>query len=83
MKTLSTAKPIIFENNAIIPIEETNIYGKSVLKNSFIYASKKPSAFVILSGGNTKAYDMNFEEVQVENLLMETEGLEELIKNIF
>ena len=82
MKTLSASKPLTFEDKIIIPIEETNIYEKSVFNNAFVYASKKPSAFIILSGGNTKAYDMNFEEVGVEKFILETEGLKELIKNI-
>ncbi len=82
MKTLRAAKPLTFEDKTIIPIEETTIYGKSVLNNSFIYASKKPSAFVVLSAGYSIAYDMKFEEVEIENLLMETEGLKELINNI-
>lgn len=82
MKTLSAAKPLIFEDKTIIPIEETTVYGKSVFNSSFIYGSKKPSALIILSDGNKKAYNMNFEEVPVENIIEETEGLKELINNI-
>jgi len=81
MKTLSAAKPIRFEDKTIIPIEETTVYGKSVFNNCFIYGSKNPSAFVILSNGNTKAYNMNFEEVLVEKIIIKTKGLKELIKN--
>lgn len=82
MKTLSAAKLLIFGDKTIIPIEETTVYGKSILNSSFIYGSKKPSALIILSDGNTKAYNMNFEEVPVENIIVETEGLKELINNI-
>lgn len=82
MKTLSAAKPLIFEDKTIIPIEETTVYGKSVFNNSFIFGSKKPSAIIVLSDGNTKAYNMKFEEVQVENIILKTEGLKELINNI-
>ncbi len=82
MKTLSAARPLIIEDKTIIPIEETTVYGKSVFNSSFIYGSKKPSALIILSDGNKKAYNMNFEEVPVENIIEETKGLKELIKNI-
>jgi len=82
VKTLSAAKPLIFEDKTIIPIEETTVYGKSVFNSSFIYGSKKPSALIILSDGSTKAYNMNFEEVPVENIIIETKGLKELINNI-
>ena len=81
MRTLSAAKPLIFEDKTIIPIEETTVYGNSVFNNCFIFGSKKPSALIVLSDGNTKAFNMKFEEVPVENLILKIDGLKELINN--
>ena len=81
MRTLSPAEPLIFDNNTIIPIEETTILEKSLVNCSFLYASKRPNAILVISSGIAKAYDLDLNEVPVEELIKETEGLKDLIEN--
>ena len=81
MRTLSPAEPLIFDNKTIIPIEETTIYEKSLINSSILYASKRPNAILVISNGTAKAYDLDLNEVPVEELIKETEGLKDLIEN--
>ena len=82
MTRLSAGKPVTFNSFTLIPIEETTFYAGAVQKSEFIYASKKPRALVVLYEGATKAYNMKFDEVSVEKLIEETNGLNELINNL-
>ena len=81
MKTLCAGKPFISRQTAIIPIEETVVYRKSILKNHFFYGSKRPKGLVLVDRGNVKAFNMNFEELPIENFTNNIEGLEDLIKH--
>lgn len=81
MKTLSPAEPLIFDDKTIIPIEETIVCGNSLTGSTFLYALKKPNAIVVMSNGTIKAYDMNLDEVPVETLVKETEGLKDIIES--
>ena len=80
MKNLSAAEPLKTDKITLIPIEETVIYGKSLLKTLFLYGSKKPKALVMLENGEAKAFDMNLNEIPIENFINNIEGLEDLIK---
>ncbi len=82
MTRLSAGKPLTVNNFTLIPIEETTLYSGSVQNSDFLYANKKPRAIVILSEGTPKAYNMKFDEVSVEQLIEETNGLNELMNNI-
>lgn len=81
MITLSAGKPVTINSITLIPIEESRLYSKSVLDCPFIYASKRPKALIVVSDTTPKAYNMNFDEIPIETLIEETEGLKELIKN--
>ena len=80
MKKLSAAEPLKTDKITLIPIVETMIYGKSLLKTHFLYGSKRPKALIMIENGEAKAFDMNFEEIPVENFINKIEGLGGLIK---
>ena len=81
MTRLTAGKPVTVENFILIPVEETAIYSGSVSDNEFFLASKKPKAIVVLAEGNARAYNMDFTEIPIDNLLNKTEGLKKLIQN--
>ena len=77
----TTCNTLTIENNSIITIEETTIYGKSFSGTAFFYASKKPKSIIVMSNGVASAYDMSFNEIPVEDLINETKGLKDLIES--
>ena len=81
MKKLSAADPLKTDNITLIPIVETMIYVKSLLKTLFFYGSKRPKALIMIENGEAKAFDMNFEEIPLENFINDIEELDGLIKN--
>ena len=81
MRRLSAGNPVTVENFTLIPVEETAIYSGSVSDNKFFYGSKKPKAIVVLAEGFARAYNMDFSEIPIDDLLNKAEGLKKLIQN--
>ena len=81
MTRLSAGKPLTVDSFTIIPVEETTLYSGSVSDSKLFYASKKPKALVILSDQTPKAYNMDFSEIPIDDLLNKAEGLKKLIQN--
>lgn len=79
MRRLSAGKPFKVNSFTLVAIEETTLYSGSVSESNVVYASKKPKALVVLSEGNPKAFDMDFNEIPIEELIKETDGLNKLV----
>ena len=81
MTKLSAGNPVTVDSFTLIPVEETTLYSGSVSDNKFFYASKKPKAIVVLAEGNTRAYNMDFTEIPIDELIKKTDGLSKLVSN--
>ena len=81
MNSLQTGPIIEINSLKIIPIEETIIYNKNIVGNTFLYASKKPFALIIQEKEETRVIDLNSGELTLDSLIRDVTGLEEILKN--
>jgi len=79
MTSLRTGSVINICEIKIIPIEEVNIFNKSTMGKTFVYASKKPYALVIKEKDKTTIIDINARELTPESLIDEVIGLKEIL----
>lgn len=79
METITTETPVSIEDTILITVVHTFLYTRNNASTYWLAANKEPMAIIVCNKKGIDVFNMDFEEISIESLLVTAPDLNEIL----